>query len=44
MLEVLLDYALFLAQAVTVVVAVGAIAVIIAAATRKVRTRRTASR
>jgi len=35
MIEVLQDYALFLAQAVTVVVAVGAVAAIIAAATRK---------
>jgi serine protease SohB len=35
MLEVVLEYALFLAQAVTVVVAVGAIAIIIAATARK---------
>jgi len=35
MQEALLNYALFLAQAVTVVIAVGAVAVIIAAATRK---------
>ena len=35
MVEVLLEYALFLAQAVTVVVAVGAIALIIAVAARK---------